>query len=205
MQQDLTLALAVAGCNKACKLLTDRGGVPCPAMPGKDYQPGGIALFLEAPGADEEQPLTKGAAYGAPLVGRAGKLMNTLLYRAGLTRDEVLVMNRIRCRPPRNRIVDYPDAVLACDDWVQRELATYAPSVVVLCGKVAGETVFGANIGVGATRGTIRHTQPPNPYGDRDWIMTYHPSAALRHGGAGSNVAELIVTDLMEAKRLLNA
>ena len=204
MLQDTQIAEAVAACTN-CRLATNRGGLSVPAMPGATYQPGGIALFLEAPGADEERlqaRLPSGTGIGKPLVGGAGRLMDQLLKRAGMDRDEVLVLNRIRCRPPRNRIADYPDAVTQCDDWVRKELDTYAPSIVVVSGNTAAKSIFGAQSNITSIRGAIRRTGSAFPYGERYFIPTFHPSYALRNGGLNSLQAKDIVTDLRLAKDL---
>lgn len=176
-------------------------------MPGSLYRANGIALFLEAPGADEERVFTvlpSGTPIGKPLIGQAGKLMDQLLLLAGLNREEVIVLNRIRCRPPRNRIADYPDAVTQCDDWVKKELNAYAPSVVVVSGNTASRSIFGAQASITSIRGTARQTGPTFEYGNRLWIPTFHPSFALRNGGLNSQAAKDIVADLILAKEMLN-
>ena len=50
----------------------------------------------EAPGASEDEQ-------GIPFVGRAGKLLETLLEEIGLSRAEVFIANTLKCRPPGNR------------------------------------------------------------------------------------------------------
>ncbi len=188
-------------------MATDRGlGFSVPASPGSSYLPGGLALFLEAPGADEEKfdhSLPSGANVGKPLVGRSGQLMDQLLKSAGLSRDEVLVLNRIRCRPPRNQIKDYPDAITQCDSWVKKELDAYQPSVVVLCGNTSLKSVYGAQASITSSHGVVRATSSDFSYGSRRWVPTFHPSYATRNGGAGSQVALDIINDLKLAKDLL--
>lgn len=205
MNLDQTLAKDISNCT-SCRLATDRGGLVVPALPGALYSLGGIALFLEAPGADEEKPnilLDDGTQIGEPLVGRAGQLMNQLLTKAGLSREEILILNRIRCRPPRNRIADYPDAVAQCDTWVKKELDTYDPAVVVLCGNTALKSVFGATASITASRGSVRKTGAAFAYGPRLFIPTFHPSFALRQGGVNSPGAQDIIADLRLAQELL--
>src|ERR1700756_2387764 len=54
-------------------------------------------MFIgEAPGATEDEQ-------GVPFVGRAGKLLETLLGEIGLQRSEVFIANTLMCRPPGNR------------------------------------------------------------------------------------------------------
>lgn len=165
-----------------------------------------MALFLEAPGADEERfdhSLPSGASVGKPLVGVSGKLMDQLLQLAGMSRQDVLVLNRIRCRPPRNQIKDYPDAITQCDSWVKKELDAYQPAVVVLAGNTSLKAVYGATASITGTHGVVRSTSTQHPYGSRIWVPTFHPAYAARNGGAGSQIALDIINDLRLAKSLL--
>lgn len=161
-------------------------------MPGKNYQPGGLAIWAEAPGADEDRT-------GLPMLGRAGKLLDSCLAQAGLSRDDVLILNRVRCRPPRNRIQDYPDALIACDEWSEKELDIYNPSVAVLAGNTAMRAVLGPSVNITAVRGTCRQTSEDFAYGKRIYIPTFHPAAALRNPELTAD----IINDLRLAKELL--
>lgn len=162
-----------------------------PAEAGSKYTVGGIAIFAEAPGADEDKA-------GRPMVGRAGKLMDGLLQQAGLSREEVVILNRIRCRPVRNRVQDFPDALLACDEWVKEELNEYNPAVVVLAGNTAMRSVFGAQANITAVRGAARQSGVDYHYGSRLWIPCFHPAAALRN----PQLTTSIVEDLRLAKEM---
>ncbi|HEX8846854.1 MAG TPA: uracil-DNA glycosylase family protein, partial [Pyrinomonadaceae bacterium] len=54
-------------------------------------------LFVgEAPGADEDMQ-------ARPFVGRAGQLLNKIIEAIGLKREDVMIGNVNRCRPPQNR------------------------------------------------------------------------------------------------------
>lgn len=154
-----------------------------------------LAVMCEAPGAQEEET-------GLPLVGRAGQLFNKLLHEAGLNRWDLLLMNRVRCRPPANQLKNHPDAVKACDDWSKAELEFYDPKVVVLMGATAIEKVFGKGT-VGELRGTVRTTGPDFEWGARTWVATYHPAGLLRP--TGKQNIPLVVADLMLAKSLAAA
>lgn len=86
------------GC-KRCAYRTVGEGF-CP-----DYLPPNpkVAILLEAPGQDEIQENT-------PLWGKAGQLwLNKLIRPAGLEREDCLIANTMRCRPPDNK---YPTGKL---------------------------------------------------------------------------------------------
>lgn len=189
MQADADLAASIYTCTD-CPL-HDLRTVAVPAEVGADYELGGIAAMAEAPGAQED-------ATGRPMVGRAGQLLDKLLARAGLTRAEVLILNRVRCRPPRNNLKDFPEAVEACDAWTVKELEAYNPAVVVVMGQTALSVIFGAKAKVGETAGTLRTTGAEFAYGKRVWVPAYHPAAALRR----REVEPVIVEHLQLAKEV---
>ena len=178
-----------------CPLHEFRGGkkyeYAVPARAGKEYR-GGIALLGEAPGMQE-------AGTGWPMVGPTGRLADELLVLAGLSRAEVVVLNRLRCRPPDNDADRYPEAFEACDDWLVQELKAYDPKVVVLMGRKAIGGLFGANPKVGKLRGMWLATGEGHRYGKRAWIVTYHPAASFRRNAA--EIRGYIVKDLADAKR----
>ena len=164
------------------------GALGAPAEVGTIYTRGGLALMAEAPGKDE-------AKLGRPFVGKAGKLLDSMCREAGIDRSEVVLLNRVRCRPPGNRLQDHPEALLACDPWLLAELEAYDPRVVVLMGKTAMSLMFGVNPAVGQLAGYMRVTVPDSPYGGRIWVATYHPAAVLRTPG----LRGIVVRDLAAA------
>lgn len=190
MKQNPVLAESVKNCVK-CRLASQRSNA-VPAEPGEDYLPGGLAIFAEAPGRDEN-------AQGRPMVGRAGQRLDNLLTQCGFNRRNVLVLNRVRCQPPRNRLQDYPDALTNCDEWTRAELEYYNPSVVVLAGNTAMRAVFGVTANITAVRGTVRATSDSFQYGARLWVPSFHPAAVLRNPELTADV----VSDLRLAMSLL--
>jgi len=85
------------GQQRVDRALAGTGGCLVPAEVGNRYEKGGLAFLLEAPGAVED-------ATGRPLVGLAGKLFDQMLGDVGLSRDEVLILNKVKCRPPNNNL-----------------------------------------------------------------------------------------------------
>ena len=189
------LRQAIEACTRCSigKLYTRKHTVPAWAGPNYD---GKIAVMCEAPGAQEDET-------GIPLVGRAGQLFDRLLAAAGLDRGRLLLLNRVRCRPTGNNLKAHPDAVPRCHPWTVAEIREYDPKVVVAMGATAFGDVFGANVKVGETRGTVRRTGEDDELGPRIWIATYHPASLLRPGGKEN--AALVIGDLLLAKTLANA
>ncbi len=60
--------------------------------------PNARLMFIgEGPGAEEED------LQGRPFVGAAGQVLNNLLNKMGLPREEVYITNVVKSRPPENR------------------------------------------------------------------------------------------------------
>ena len=149
-----------------------------------------ILLIGEAPGRYEDKE-------GRPFVGQAGKLLTSLLERAGLDRSMVGITNRVRCHPESNRDPT-PQERDACLPWLEEEVATAQPGVIVLLGISAATWAHpSSKPKMAELRGKLRmltvggHTSIS--------IVTYHPAAALRKGEV---VERLIVADLGKAKEM---
>ena len=85
-----------------------------------------LAIIGEGPGADED-------AQGKPFVGRAGKLLDGLLYWAGFDESQVFISNIVFWRPPKNRAPE-PSEIAVCLPFVAKQLALLQPQVVLLLG-----------------------------------------------------------------------
>ena len=187
---------AVVNCTR-CPLHTLRGdgGHAVPAELGSAADDLLLGFLAEAPGAQEN-------ATGKPLVGPAGKMFGKLLAGGGVSRESVLLMNTVRCRPPHNALSSHGYAIEACNDWTIAEFKVYDPKVVVLMGKTAIMRVFpGADIKVGEVRGSARSTGPEHQYGARVWVPTYHPAALTRSHNA--ELIKLVSEDIRLAATLL--
>jgi DNA polymerase len=84
-------------------------------------------LIGEGPGWHEDQQ-------GRPFVGNAGKFLNELLGRAGVSREQVFITNVVKCRPPGNRD-PMPDEIAACSEYLERQIAAIDPDVIVTLGR----------------------------------------------------------------------
>ena len=185
----MTLEAAIRSCTRCPLHEQQEGNHPVPLHVGQKYPQRGIAVVCDFPRYYDSKA-------GKPLRGRDGEMFDSLIERVGLTRDMFLLTNSVRCKPPNNRIDDYPEAIAACSQWTQDEFASYDPAVVVLMGRVAMRQVFGAEATVAATRGSLAATPAKHPWGQRLYLCTYHPGAA---SFGGPEVADHIVNDLKAA------
>jgi DNA polymerase len=122
----------------------------------------------EAPGADEDRQ-------GEPFVGRAGLLLNEMLFAAGFRREQVYIANVLKCRPPNNRD-PLPQEVAGCRGYLDRQIALVEPKVILAVGGVAANELLQTDEKVGRLRGiTHRYGVQQIPL-----VVTYHPAYLLR-------------------------
>jgi len=143
------------------------------AVPGEGNPRARIMLVGEAPGSSED-------LQGRPFVGAAGKFLETLLSKVGLSREDVFISNIVKCRPPGNR-APRPDEIQTCTPYLERQIKIIKPDFLVTLGSCATAYVLsGAHLpftGITATRGKIFETAL---HGMRMTVFpTFHPAAAL--------------------------
>jgi uracil-DNA glycosylase family 4 len=141
------------------------------AVPGEGDASTEVVFVGEGPGMNEDRE-------GRPFVGRAGGLLVNLLGHIGWGRDDVFITNVVKCRPPGNRDPE-PDEIAACAPYLQRQLETLDPSVVVTLGRHSmGRFMPGARIS--QAHGTTCIADPATGARDATVFAMYHPAAALR-------------------------
>ncbi len=124
----------------------------------------------EAPGQQED-------LLGLPFVGRAGKLLDTLLEEVGLARGDVFIANVLKSRPPGNRDPE-PDEIEACKPYLHRQIDLIEPKVICTLGNFATKLLTRSQRGI-----TGVHGRPQvHELGGRTVRVfpLYHPAAALR-------------------------
>jgi uracil-DNA glycosylase family 4 len=135
-----------------------------------------VVLVGEAPGARED-------ATGRPFAGASGRLLDTLLEQAGLTRREVYITNVVKARPPKNRD-PRADEVAHYRPWLERQLDVIEPELVVPLGRHAlAHFVPGVTI-------TEAHGRVVEADGRRV-LPWFHPAAALHN----QRLREALVAD----------
>jgi DNA polymerase len=144
---------------RLCKTATN-------SVPGEGNSDSELVLIGEAPGETED--LT-----GRPFVGRAGRLLETLLGKIGYKREEVWIGNIIKHRPPQNRD-PLPDEIFACQPYLTEQLQILSPKIVVTLGRFALSYFYGSGK-ISRDRGTVIQTAEFNVF------PVYHPAAALRN------------------------
>lgn len=160
----------VAGCTRCGELARCR----TQTVFGSGHAATRICFLGEAPGADED-------ASGEPFVGRAGQLLTKIIEACRLKRDEVFILNVLKCRPPGNRR-PLPEEVENCRPFFQRQLEILTPELICCLGATAAQALLGTNASIGALRGRWHQ------YGEVPVLCTYHPSYLLRNPAAKRDV-----------------
>jgi len=146
-----------------------------------------LMVIGEAPGADEDRQ-------GEPFVGRAGRLLTSMLAAIGLERDDVYIANILKCRPPGNRNPS-PAEVACCMPYLEQQIALVKPRLILSLGGVSAHNLLGTDEPVGRLRGEVhRLGEAGHPV-----LVTYHPAYLLRQPADKAKVWQ----DLKRVKRFL--
>ncbi len=133
-----------------------------------------LCFFGEAPGADEDKQ-------GEPFVGRAGQLLDKIIEAMTLKREDVYILNTLKCRPPSNR-TPLPDEVENCRNYFTRQLETLRPEFIVCLGACAAQALLRTKEAIGKLRGRAHDYRGIKVY------ATYHPAYLLRNPPAKRDV-----------------
>lgn len=96
---------------------------------GKGNENADILFVGEAPGKNEDEQ-------GLPFVGKAGKNLDELLKKVGLSLDDIYIANILKCRPPENRD-PLPEEIKAHAPWLLEQIKNMKPKVVCSLGNYA--------------------------------------------------------------------
>ena len=160
-----------------------------------------LMLVGEQPGDAEDRA-------GEPFVGPAGKLLARALEEAGLGADDVYVTNAVKHfhweERGKRRIHKKPrqSHIRACRPWLEAEIETVKPRVLVCLGSVAAQALMGASarVSIAATSATATTFGVPA-------VPTLHPAAILRAPDSEAREAGFarLVADLKLAARTARA
>ncbi len=124
----------------------------------------------EAPGADEDRQ-------GVPFVGAAGQLLNKIITACTLRREDVYILNILRCRPPSNR-TPMPAEAANCREYLDAQLRIIQPEYICCLGACAAQNLLETTQALGKLRGQFHEYQGIKV------LCTYHPAYLLRNPAA---------------------
>ncbi|HEX4132107.1 MAG TPA: uracil-DNA glycosylase [Pirellulales bacterium] len=160
----------VAGCVRCAELAATR----TQTVFGVGNPQARLCFLGEAPGADEDRQ-------GEPFVGRAGQLLTKIIEACTLKREDVYILNVLKCRPPGNRNPN-DDEVANCSEYLERQLEVIQPEFICCLGAVAARRLLATGESIGKLRGKFLE------YRGIAVLCTYHPAYLLRNPAAKRDV-----------------
>lgn len=120
-------------------------------------------MFIgEGPGREED-------LQGRPFVGSAGQVLNNMLGKLGIRREDVYIANLVKCRPPGNRDPE-PDEIAACLPFLLKQMDSIQPLVIVTLGRPATQNLLKTEERITKIRGNWQK------YKNIKVMPTFHPS-----------------------------
>jgi uracil-DNA glycosylase family protein len=158
-----------------------------------------IMLVGEQPGDEED-------TRGHPFVGPAGRVLDQAMEAAGLTRRDIFITNAVthfKWEPRGKRRLHKKPAVgeiKACNIWLDQEIRSIQPKVIVALGTTALRALVGRALSIDAARREHLLHQL-----GAQILATYHPSAVLRaEGERAAELRSILIRDLRRARGLVN-
>jgi len=136
---------------------------------GVGNQQADLLIVGEAPGRDEDLK-------GEPFVGRAGKLLDEMLYAIGYCRNDIYIANILKCRPPKNRDPK-PSEQECCTPYLLRQIELIQPKLILALGRIAAQYLLQSNVSLGRLR------EKNHIYSEQKipLMVSYHPAYLLRN------------------------
>lgn len=128
-----------------------------------------------------EQPGDREDIAGRPFIGPAGQLLERALAAVDIPREDVYVTNAVKhfkfeIRGKRRMHKKPADSeIIACYDWLKREIELLTPRLVVALGATAARSLLGRATPIIINRGKLREYAS-----GISLLITIHPSFLLR-------------------------
>jgi len=139
------------------------------------------------PGPDENR-------MGSPFVGKAGEILDALIYNAFGTRDysNVYITNLVKCFvPPGQKLEEV--WMCNCLPYFMIQLGIVNPRTIITLGKDVSNFLLDSTDSVGSMRNRTHR------YAGSKIIVTYHPSYLARGGGVNHKDFGKVVQDFQKA------
>jgi len=150
-------------------------------VPGEGNLNARIFIIGQAPG--EEEDIQK-----RPFVGKAGKLLDEVLKKNRIKREECYITSVVQFFPFENRVPEDFE-IQMCLPFLKKQIDIVKPEIIVLLGNVAAKA-FGFSLKDRGFHSTL----------EGKFFVTYHPAAALR---GNKEAKEALIEDFKKIKELL--
>ncbi|HZS54667.1 MAG TPA: UdgX family uracil-DNA binding protein [Bryobacteraceae bacterium] len=157
---------------------------------GEGPQDSKVVMVGEQPGDEEDKK-------GHPFVGPSGRLLSKAMHEAGLDREKIYVTNAVKhfkfVERGKRRIHSKPSGIeiSACRPWLEAELDSIKPELIVCLGATAAQSLMGRDFRITVERGKFF----PHAWA-KELVATVHPSAVLRMPERYDEEYELFLHDL---------
>jgi uracil-DNA glycosylase len=166
---------------------------------GEGAEHANIILVGEQPGDMEDRQ-------GHPFVGPAGRMLDKALSEARISRDQVYITNAVKhfrwIQRGKRRLHQKPAVrqIMACKPWLEAEMASIHPKLVVCLGATAAHSILGRVVPIGQARGKFFNGQRGEAV-----FITIHPSAIFRQREKSEREQEYLrfVADMRMVERKL--
>ena len=126
-----------------------------------------IVFLVESPGKiNDLQNLS--------FIGESGKLLDRILKAINLTRDDVYILNVLKCKKPENMDPSKKEIDL-CEQYLKAQLRIVKPKLIIALGRISALTLLKTDSNLSDLRKRV------HKYDDIDFFVTYHPSALIKN------------------------
>lgn len=116
-------------------------------------------------------------------MGRSGKLLDVMLENIGLKREQVFILNTVKCHPDNNR-APLPEESANCRPFLDLQLKILDPKIVVCLGGVAAKNLL-------KTQQSLSNMRNRWYSLDKAKVrVTFHPAYLLRNPAAKADAWE---------------
>ena len=163
------------------------------AVPGEGSFKANLMLIGEGPGREEN-------LQGRPFMGRSGKLLDRLISKNQLIREDIFITNIVKCRPTTDSKDRRPthSEIFACAPYLIKQLEEIKPRIVGTLGDTATRYLF-KRYNLVSSSLSIMHGKHSR-INELILFPMYHPAAALYN----PNLINTLFNDFEILKKLLN-
>ena len=160
---------------------------------GKGNEAAHIVVIGEGPGQQED-------ITGLPFVGRAGKMLDTVLSSVDIDPlKDCYITNIVKCRPPNNRKPSSSESE-ACMPWLTGQINLLRPKIIILAGSTAVQSFLGIKEPISKIRGQWIEKD------NIKYMPIFHPSYLLRSPSKDKGKPKWLTwQDLQKVKKELNS
>lgn len=156
------LKTEAGGCTQ-CALSERRKGI----VFGEGDPMARLMFIGEAPGREE-------TANGKPFVGEAGELLTRIINKMGFKREDVYIVNIVKCRPPQDRDPK-PGEMAACLPFIRKQIEIISPGAIMALGRVSSHALIETDIPISKLRGRMQE------FMGIPLMPTFHPTYLIKN------------------------